>query len=126
GFFWVDARGDMQNLYAERLLPPELMSLYFEHYYDGEASFRRTFLQRASDPEGVIATSADDELARTPYYNEILRRLEAHHVISGIVREQGSALGQLSLYRSVEAPAFSPRERADLASVIRYVAHGVA
>src|SRR5947209_8602857 len=42
------------------------------------------------------------------------------------LREQGAALGQLSLYRSVEAPAFSPRERADLQSVMRYVAHGIA
>src|SRR5439155_1557222 len=42
------------------------------------------------------------------------------------VREQGAALGQLSLYRPMDAPAFTPRERADLASVMRYVAHGVA
>jgi hypothetical protein len=74
----------------------------------------------------VVATSADGELAQTAYYNEILRRLDAHHVLYGIVREQGAALGQLSLYRAADAPAFSPRERADLASVIRYVAHGVA
>jgi len=127
GFFWVDSRGEMRNLYAERLLPPDVMSLYFERYYDGrEAAFRKNFLERARAPEGVVATSADGELARTAYYNEILRRLDAHHVLYGIVREQGAALGQLSLYRSVDAPAFSPRERADLASVIRYVAHGVA
>ena len=127
GFFWVDSRGEMRNLYAERLLPPDVMSLYFERYYDGrEASFRRAFLDRAAAPEGVVATSADRELERTPYYNEILRRLDAHHVLYGIVREQGAALGQLSLYRSAEAPPFGARERADLASVIRYVAHGVA
>jgi hypothetical protein len=35
GFFWVDSRGDMTNLYAERLLPAEVMSLYFERFYDG-------------------------------------------------------------------------------------------
>jgi hypothetical protein len=33
-FFWVDSRGEMQNLYAERLLPAEVMSLYFERYYE--------------------------------------------------------------------------------------------
>ena len=127
GFFWVDSRGEMRNLYAERLLPPDVMSLYFERYYDGrEASFRRAFLDRAAAPEGVVATSADGELAKTAYYNEILRRLDAHHVLYGIVREQGAALGQLSLYRSADAPPFGPRERADLASVMRYVAHGVA
>ena len=126
GFFWVDARGDMRNLYAERLLPPELMALYFERYYAGEAAFRAGFLSRAAAPDGVVASSADGELARSGYYHEILKRLDAHHVLYGIVRDAGAPLGQLSLYRSAEAPAFSPRERADLASVMRYVAHGVA
>jgi DNA-binding CsgD family transcriptional regulator len=126
-FFWVDSRGEMRNLYAERLLPADVMSLYFERYYEGrEASFRRAFLERAAAPEGVVSTSADGELRKTEYYNEILKRLDAHHVLYGIVREQGAALGQLSLYRPPDAPAFTPRERADLASVMRYVAHGIA
>ena len=126
-FFWVDSRGEMQNLYAERMLPADLQTLYFERYYDGqEASFRRAFLERAAAPEGVVATSADGELAKTGYYNEILRRLDAHHVLYGIVREQAAALGQLSLYRPMDAPAFTSSERTDLASVMRYVSHGVA
>ncbi|MGE5615598.1 MAG: hypothetical protein ACM3X5_01655, partial [Bacillota bacterium] len=127
GFFWVDSRGDMRNLYAERLLPPDLMALYFERYYEGrEASFRRAFHERSQAPDGVMATTADKELRKTGYYNEILKRLDAHHVLYGVVREQGDALGQLSLYRPADAPAFTQRERADLASVMRYVAHGVA
>jgi len=127
GFFWVDARGEMSNLYAERLLPADVMALYFERFYEGrEASFRKAFLERAASPEGVISTSADGDLRKTEYYNEILRRLDAHHVLYGIVREQGAALGQLSLYRPLDAPAFTPRERSDLSSVIRYVGHGIA
>jgi DNA-binding CsgD family transcriptional regulator len=127
GFFWVDSRGDMRNLYAERLLPAGLMSLYFERFYDErESAFRHGFLERARSPEGVVATTAEGDFTRGAYYNEILRKLDAHHVLYGIVREQGAALGQLSLYRSREAPAFSARERSDLASVMRYVAHGVA
>ncbi len=127
GFFWVDSRGEMRNLYAERLLPPDLMSLYFERFYEGsESAFRRSFLDRARAPEGVMATSPDGAFSKTAYYNEILRHLEAHHVLYGVVREQGAALGQVSLYRPADAPAFSPRERADLSSVMRYIAHGVA
>jgi DNA-binding CsgD family transcriptional regulator len=127
GFFWVDSRGDMTNLYAERLLPAEVMSLYFERFYDGRGSaFRHAFLERARAPEGVVATSAEGDFTRSAYYNEILRKLDAHHVLYGIVRDQGAALGQVSLYRSNDAPAFSARERADLTSVMRYVAHGVA
>ena len=127
GFFWVDSRGEMSNLYAERLLPADVMALYFERFYEGrEASFRKAFLERAASPEGVISTSADGELRKTEYYNEILKRLDAHHVLYGIVREQGAALGQLSLYRPLDAPAFTPRERTDLSSVMRYVGHGIA
>ena len=127
GFFWVDSRGDMTNLYAERLLPPEVMSLYFERFYDGRGSaFRHAFLDRARAPEGVVATTAEGDFTRSAYYNEILRKLDAHHVLYGIVRDQGAALGQVSLYRATDAPPFSARERADLTSVMRYVSHGVA
>ena len=127
GFFWVDSTGDMKNLFAERLLPPDAMALYFERYYDSrEASFRRAFRERASAPDGVVATSADGELEQTGYYHEILRRLDAHHVLYGIAYENGNPLGQVSLYRGADAPAFSPQERADLASVMRYVSHGIA
>ena len=81
-FFWVDARGEMRNLYAERLLPPQLMSLYFERYYDGrEASFRKAFLDRANQPDGVVAMTPDAEQMRSAYYNEIQRKLDAHHVL---------------------------------------------
>ena len=126
-FFWVDARGEMRNLYAERLLPPEVMSLYFRRYYDsGEAPFPKAFAERAAVPDGVSTTSADAGLRKTGYYNEILLRLDAHHVLYGVVREQGAALGQVSLYRPHDAPAFGPRERNDLASVMRYVSHGIA
>ena len=93
-FFWVDSRGEMRNMYAERMLPPEVMSLYFERYYDGrDSSFRRAFLDRASKPEGVVAMTPDSEQLRSAYYNEIQRKLDAHHVLYGIVREQGAALG---------------------------------
>ena len=73
-FFWVDARGEMRNLYAERLLPPELMSLYFERYYDGgEASFRKAFRERAAAPDGVMASTPDGDVRKSAYYNEIMR-----------------------------------------------------
>jgi len=127
GFFWVDARGEMRNLFAERLLSADVMALYFERYYNGrEAAFRKGFLERAQSPEGVVATSADGAFAKTDYYNEILKNLDAHHVLYGIVREQGAALGQISLYRPADAPGFTARERTDLASIMRYVAHGIA
>ena len=127
GFFWVDHKGHMKNLYAERLLPPDAMALYFERFYDSRhGSFRRAFRSRAAAPDGVVATSADAELARSEYYQEILKRLDAHHVLYGVACDNEIALGQVSLYRAADAPAFSPQERADLVSVMRYVSHGIA
>jgi hypothetical protein len=34
GVFWVDRNGQMTGLYAERLLPPEAMTAYYERHYD--------------------------------------------------------------------------------------------
>jgi DNA-binding CsgD family transcriptional regulator len=131
GFFWVDSAGDMQNLFAERMLSSEKMRLYFERFYDdgqsaGAPSFRKQFLSRAVAAEGVTSGSADAALQRSAYYNEILRDLDAHHVLYGVVREHGAALGQISLYRARKASAFDAKDRADLASVLRYIAHAVA
>ena len=127
GFFWVDSTGAMQNLYAERMLSAQKMQLYFDHFYEGGAfDFRRGFLQRAQADSAVSSVPMSDAFKRSAYYNEILRELDAHHVLHGIVREHGAALGQLSLYRPPSAPAFSKQERSELDSVLHYVAHAVA
>ena len=96
GFFWVDSRGEMTSLYAERLLSAPAMKLYFERYYDArESSFRRAFSARVQRQEPVIAVSPSAAWERSPYYNEVFRPLDAHHVLYGVVREQGPAIGQL-------------------------------
>ncbi len=125
GFFWVDAKGEMTNLYAERMLPPKLMRLYFERHYDGEHPFRVEFLKRAQSAEGVSTTTPSPELLKTAYYNEILRHLDAHHVMYAVIRDQGNALGQLSLYRPRNAPAFTAAERAAINGITHYIAHAV-
>ena len=126
-FFWVDSHGDMTGLYAERLLPAPAMKLYFERYYDsGEVSFKRAFADRARQTEPVIAVSTSAASERTQYYNDVVRPLNAHHVLYGIVREQGQAIGQLSLYRPKSSPAFSATQRSSLSSIMPYVAHGVS
>jgi DNA-binding CsgD family transcriptional regulator/PAS domain-containing protein len=126
-FFWVDAQGDMTSLYAERLLPAPVMQLYFERFYDaGESSFKRAFAERARQSDPVLAVSASTAAERSAYYNEVMRHLDAHHVLYGVVREQGEALGQLSLYRPKSARTFSTAERGELTAIMRYVAHGVS
>lgn len=126
-FFWVDAQGEMTKLYSEKSLPEPVMKMYFERYYDsGESAFRRAFVERASRQESVMAVSPSEEAQRTPYYNDIMRQLDAHHVLYGIVREQGRAIGQLSLYRSKRAQPFSGAQQQELASIIHYLSHGVS
>ena len=113
GFFWVDSRGDMASLYAERLLPAPATKLYFDRYFEpGESPFRRAFVERMRGAEMVIATSPSLPAERSPMYNEVFRHLDAHHILYGVVREQGRAIGQLSLYRPKSASAFSASERA--------------
>jgi hypothetical protein len=127
GFFWVDSAGDMTSLYAERLLPASAMKLYFERYYDArESSFRREFTARVGRREPAIAVSPSAAWERSPYYNEVFRPLDAHHVLYGIVREQGQAIGQLSLYRPKSAPPFSAAQRSELSSIVPYIGHGVS
>lgn len=126
GFFWVDAQGEMTNLYADRMLSPGLMRVYFERHYDGgEHPFRQAFIKRATACDTVTSSSASPELARTAYYNEILRHLDAHHVMYAVIRDQGHALGQLSLYRPREAKAFTAEERGAVKDISHYVAHAV-
>lgn len=126
GFFWVDAKGDMTNLYADRMLSPGLMRLYFERHYDSdEFPFKQAFLARAGRADSVTSSSASAELLKTAYYNEILRHLDAHHVMYAVIRDQGSALGQLSLYRPKNAPPFSAGARAAIKDISRYVTHAV-
>jgi DNA-binding NarL/FixJ family response regulator len=127
GFFWVDSSGDMQNLYAERMLPMQKMQLYFDHFYEGgEFDFKRGFLKRAQATNAVSTVPVSDSLKRSAYYNEILRDLDAHHVMHGIVREHGTVLGQISLYRPPASPAFASADHAELESVLHYIAHAVA
>jgi DNA-binding CsgD family transcriptional regulator len=127
GFFWVDGTGAMQNLYAERMLPQQKMQLYFEHFYEGgEFDFKRNFLKRAKQSDPVSSEPVSAQFKSSAYYNEILRELDAHHVMHGIVRDHGAILGQLSLYRPPLAKMFSPADKRELQGVLHYVAHAVA
>ena len=127
GFFWVDSTGAMQNLYAERMLSHQKMKLYFDHFYEGgEFDFKRGFLKRASLDESVSSVPVSDAMKRSAYYNEILRELDAHYVMHGIVRDHGAALGQLSLYRPPSSQEFTATEKNELQSILHYIAHAVA
>jgi DNA-binding CsgD family transcriptional regulator len=127
GFFWVNAHAEISNFYAERLLPEPAMQLFFERYHDGVAhSFRDDFRKRAAHGSSVQASTPDAEFVKGDYYNDILRELDAHHVMRAVVRDGDVAIGQLSLYRAENAKAFSTNECDHIAQIARYIGHALA
>jgi DNA-binding CsgD family transcriptional regulator len=127
GFFWVNAAGDMTNLYAERVLPEAAANMFFERFHDGQDySFKREFLQRASQADTTSAVEPTARFVNGDYYNTVMRALDAHFVMHGIVRDHGAALGQVSLYRSKDGKAFKTCERQRLADITHYLAHALA
>jgi DNA-binding CsgD family transcriptional regulator len=128
-FFYCDAAGNMTNMYAERMLPPEAMARYYERHYRADThAFSKAYLSRvaASDPVSFRSVSAVEK--KTDYYKEVLSLLEVEHVLYGIVRAPGSQrepLGQLSLYRSAGAPAFDAADAQALRDVLHYLSHAL-
>ena len=112
-FIWVDSRGEVRNLYAEKLPPPELASGFPDRGEAAyESAFRSSFVACAESPDDIAPIRPG--------------MAGGDHVLCAIARAKAGALGQVRLYRRGELGPFSHRERADLASVMHYVAQGVA
>jgi DNA-binding CsgD family transcriptional regulator len=123
-FFWVDARGEMTNMYAENMLPPELMRRYFERYYASpEHAFAQRMRELAEQGEYVRESTADAAFEATRYYEEILRPIDAFRFLYAIVHNNGRLLGQISLYRGRRGARFSAADRQALEGAARYFAH---
>jgi DNA-binding CsgD family transcriptional regulator len=128
-FFYCDAAGNMTNIYAERMLPPEAMARYYERHYRADThAFSKAYLSRvaASDPVSFRSVSVAEK--KTDYYKEVLSLLEVEHVLYGIVRAPGGKcepLGQLSLYRPAAAPAFDAADAQALRDVLHYLSHAL-
>ena len=112
GFFWVNARGDMTNLFAERMLSPGLMRLYFERHYDGaEHPFRQAFLRARKFAGNGVVVERVARIAR----DGLLQRYPAtpgcppRHVLGD--SQSGARAGELSFTRGPEssASAFTAR-----------------
>jgi DNA-binding CsgD family transcriptional regulator len=125
-FFWVDTESHIANMYAERMLAPEAMRRYFERHYEAdEHAFRARFDERVASRQWVAQIDAGTELRGTAYFEEILRPLDAHRILQGIVHEGGRPLGQVSLYRGARAARFTAAECDALAAALRYLAQAV-
>jgi len=125
--FWVDERGEMTGLYAERMLPPDAMADYYaKHYQARSAGFTEAFRRRAEAASAVSTHSFTRGEQGTPYFRDVMARLDAYHVLYGILRDGRRAFAQISLYRGREDAPFGRQESATLDSVLRYLAAGFA
>ncbi len=127
-FFWVDQHDEISNFCAERILPTEVMRLYFREFYDDpHGGFRRTFSRAAARENGIDSQTRGMNFYKSDYYNLVWREhLNAHHVMYAVIQENGRRLGQLSLYRSLKENGFSPADENSLSDVTHYFAHAVA
>jgi DNA-binding CsgD family transcriptional regulator len=125
-FFWVDARGEIVNHYAEQMLPADVMQFYFGRVEaDRERPFFASFQTRAAQPDPITTLTVTDRFRRTDYYRSVMRYLGAEHALYCIVRQRDRPVGQLSLYRGDKCAAFGAAERAAIAAIAGYIAHGL-
>lgn len=119
GFFFCDERGSIDNLYAERMLPPDVQARYHDQHND--IHFRGHYLARVASVRSVSRRSVTPEEREQDYYRDVLRPLGIEHFLYAIVRSGSRVIGQLSLYRGAEGPAFSVRDEEQLQEVLHYL-----
>jgi DNA-binding CsgD family transcriptional regulator len=121
-FFWIDRDGDMTNMYSEKMLAADVTTRYFsQHYESAVHSFRAQVLAQVRDGKLVRESVVDSAMLESDYYREILAPLGAFRMLYGVLHHRGTPLGQLSLYRPREAPAFGSEERAVFEVACRYL-----
>ena len=125
-FFWVDARGEIVNHYAEQMLPAEVLRFYFRRSdSEGEHPFFASFKTRAAQLDPVTTVTVTEGFKRTDLYRSVMQQLGAEHALHCVVRERGRPIGQLSLYRSNRCAPFGAGERAAIAAIAGYIARGL-
>jgi DNA-binding CsgD family transcriptional regulator len=126
GVFWVDAQGEMSDLYAERMLPPDAMAAYYErHYAVKSESFADAFRLRAKNPDPVTFHSFSRAEQSSNYFQDVMRHLDAYHVLYGVVKEGPRPLAQISFYRGRDDKAFDKEAADTLRCIGRYLAIGL-
>ncbi len=124
-FFYADAAGNMVNMYAERMLPPEAMANYYERYYRADTSaFTRSYLRLAAAGDPVSSRTLTPAERGGDYFRDVLSLLDVGHIMYGIVRAQTNGhepIGQLSLYRAATAAPFDATDADALRDVLHYL-----
>ncbi len=123
-FFYCDERGSITNFYPERMLPHEAMARYHDRHNDTQ--FRAQYQQRLGADKPTSRRSVTTAERASAYYQEVLAPLGVEHFLYAVVRHQGVAVGQLSLYRGPKEPPFSEADEATLTEVLHYLGEALA
>lgn len=125
-FAWLDAGGELTNLYAEPMLPDDMLHFYFRR---GDSSAEHpasaTFRTRAAQVDPVTTFSLTEALRRTEFYRHVLQPIAAQHVLFCVIRDRDRPLGQLSLYRGARRSPFGASDRSAIHAISGYIAHGL-
>jgi DNA-binding CsgD family transcriptional regulator len=126
GVFWVDGKGEITNLFAERLLPPESMAEYYErHHRRANEGFAIAFRKRAEAAEPISTRSFSRGEQESDYFREVMKPLDAYHLLYAVLRDESLPYAQLSLYRGTGDRPFGRSDTESLKEVLRYVASGL-
>jgi DNA-binding CsgD family transcriptional regulator len=129
-FFYCDSQGNMTNMYAERMLPPESMARYYERHYRADShAFSNAYLARVAASDSVSFHSVSDDERKTDYYKEVLACLEVEHMLYGIVRAPNAKrepIGQLSLYRGSSNEPFEKVDAHALRDAMNYLSRALS
>jgi DNA-binding CsgD family transcriptional regulator len=126
GVFWVDQNGEMTSLYAERMLAPDAMAAYYDKHYAVKAeSFSEAFRNRARRVDPVSHRSFSPAEQKTDYFRDVMRQLDAYHVLYGVIKDGARPLAQISFYRGRADKQFDTGSANTLRSLLRYLAIGL-
>ena len=126
GVFWVDDSGEMTGLYAERMLPPDAMAAYHErHYRSTEEGFSEAFRRRARAADPVTYHSFTRVEQASGYFRDVLARLDAYHVMYGILKSGTHPVAQISFYRGEHDRPFDAAAADALRPLLGYIAGAV-
>jgi DNA-binding CsgD family transcriptional regulator len=116
----------MTSLYAERILPPDAMAAYYRRHYTVKAEiFSDAFRRRAQSVDPISYHSFSVAEQNSEYFRDVMQRLDAYHVLYGVLRDGTRPSAQISFYRGRSDKPFEKESADTLRSLVRYLATGL-
>jgi DNA-binding CsgD family transcriptional regulator len=128
-YIWLDAQGQVTDIYDESPESWRLLPLYREEFLNRrEREAAPSMTELAARSSGVITTSAvaTREFYRSALYNEVLRPSEHDRAAAVVVREGERRHGMLMFHRGLKDPDFNAEELRLIEEMVPFIAHGFA